>query len=119
MKPSATSSVISSAMDPSTEAFATKGIIVGGDVHREITEQTDNDLSFDDYTTERIINEVLCSIKSCLKHERTLIMKKRAFVILVEKEALFSVEKKRSAPSSSETCVHLLSAYLLYNFVQR
>ena len=63
----------------------------------------DDDLSFDDYMEERIINEVLYNLKSSFKGKRALVLKKRAYASIVEKEANFSAEKKRPTPSSNKT----------------
>jgi len=51
-------------MDPSSEAFATKGAFVGGDVHRETADQTKDDHFFDNDAAERCISEVLYNLKS-------------------------------------------------------
>ena len=44
VEPFIASPVIPTAMDLSSEAFMTKGIVVGADVHREIADQTNDGL---------------------------------------------------------------------------
>ena len=103
VEPSATSLVVRPAIDPSTKVFATKGVVIDDDVYRDTTDQTNTGLCFDDYTVEKTITQLVCSVKSYSKYKRTHVVKKRTSDAIVEKETFFSAERKRVTCSSNET----------------